>query len=115
MKSKEEIEQLANDYWEGCDNCEENDKYFFIKGFGCAYRQMQQDMANKKYTEQDMIKFAFDTYYQEDMAKKYTEEDVIHLMFNATKWDTFKEGEVGYDMSLSEYIQHCLHKLNKQD
>jgi hypothetical protein len=36
-------------------------------------------------------------------------------MFNASNWDTFKEGEVGYDMSLSEYIQHCLQKLNKQD
>jgi hypothetical protein len=51
-----------------------------------------------------------------DMAdKKYTEEDVIRLMFNATKWDTFKEGEVGYNMTLSEYIQHCLQILNKQD
>ena len=37
-------------------------------------------MADKKYTEQDMIKFAFDTYYQEDMAKKYTEEDVINIV-----------------------------------
>jgi len=93
MKSREEIEQLANDYWEGCDGCDANDKYFFIKGFVCAYIQLQEDMGDKKYTE----------------------DDVIHLMFNASHWDTFKEGEVGYDMSLSEYIQHCLQILNKQD
>ena len=44
-----------------------------------GYKQCQQDMI-EKYTEQDMIKFAFDTYYQEDMAKKYTEEDVINIV-----------------------------------
>lgn len=93
MKSREEIEQLANDYWEGCDGCDANDKYFFIKGFVCAYIQLQEGIGDKKYTE----------------------DDVIHLMFNASHWDTFKEGEVGYDMSLSEYIQHCLQILNKQD
>jgi len=47
--------------------------------------------------------------------KKYTEEDVIRLMFNATKWDTFKEGEVGYNMTLSQYFNYCIHSLNKQD
>jgi len=28
-----------------------------------GYTQCQEDMADKKYTEEDMIKFAFDTYY----------------------------------------------------
>lgn len=40
MKSKEEIEQLAQEW--------------FLK--------YQENMADKKYTEEDMIKFAFDTY-----------------------------------------------------
>ena len=55
MKSKEQIEQLAEHYWEGCDGCDENDKYFFVKGFGCAYRQLKEDMADKKYTQEDVI------------------------------------------------------------
>ena len=55
MKKQEEIEQLANNYWEGCDGCDANDKYFFIKGFGCAYRQLKEDMADKKYTEEDLL------------------------------------------------------------
>ena len=99
MKSKEEIQQLAeqdfNDRQE-CGHYELADlksRDYYYDGFTNGYNQCQEDMADKKYTE----------------------EDVIHLMFNASKWDTFKEGEVGYDMSLSEYIQHCLHKLNKQD
>ena len=58
MKTKEEIEQLANDYWEGCDGCDANDKYFFIKGFGSAYRQLQEDM-DKKYTEDDIKETAY--------------------------------------------------------
>jgi hypothetical protein len=56
MKSREEIEQLANDYWEGCDGCDANDKYFFIKGFVCAYIQLQEGIGDKKYTEKDMLK-----------------------------------------------------------
>lgn len=56
MKSKEEIEQLAEHYWEGCDGCDANDKYFFVKGFGCAYRQLKEDMADKKYTDDDLKK-----------------------------------------------------------
>ncbi len=90
MKSKEEIEQLANEW---------SDDY--EKG---AYR----DIAKRSY----IIAY---TQCQEDMAKKYTEEDVIRLMFNATKWDTFKEEEVGYNMTLSQYFNYCLHSLNKQD
>jgi hypothetical protein len=105
MKTYTEIEKLAFKSYGDT----------LLKGsFIHGYTQCQEDMA-EKYTEQDMIKFAFDTYYQEDMAKKYTEEDVIRLMFNATKWDTFKEGEVGYNMTLSQYFNYCLHSLNKQD
>lgn len=56
MKTKDEIEQLANDHWEGCDGCDANDKYFFIKGFGCAYRQLQEDMSDiSKVTRVEVI------------------------------------------------------------
>ena len=110
MKTKEEIVIQAKAYAESIGNEDGTSAYDYVMG----YTQCQEDMA-EKYTEQDMIKFAFDTYYQEDMAKKYTEEDVIRLMFNATKWDTFKEGEVGYNMTLSQYFNYCLRSLNKQD
>ena len=61
MKSREEIEQLANDYWEGCDGCDANDKYFFIKGFVCAYIQLQEGIGDKKYTEEDIRKVIDET------------------------------------------------------
>ena len=30
------FEKMANDAWEGCDGCDENDKSFFISGFVTA-------------------------------------------------------------------------------
>jgi hypothetical protein len=93
MKSKEEIEQLADNFYPLVTTDLICSPKLVRDGYFKGYTQCQEDNADKKYTE----------------------EDVIHLMFNASNWDTFKEGEVGYDMSLSEYIQHCLQKLNKQD
>ena len=52
MKTLEEIQQLAKDSWEGCDGCDANDEYFFIKGFGCGYRQLREEV----YTKEDMLK-----------------------------------------------------------
>ena len=90
MKTQEEIEQLAEEF---SDDAHGSPTAIFLeKGFIKGYNQCQ-----------------------EDMAKKYTEEDVIRLMFNATKWNTFKEDELGYNMTLSQYFNYCLHSLNKQD
>ena len=83
----------------------------YAEGYRCPATNKNE------YCKHDIIS-AYNNGYtqcQEDMAKKYTEEDVIRLMFNATKWDTFKEGEVGYNMTLSQYFNYCLHSLNKQD
>jgi hypothetical protein len=84
MKSKEEIEQLAaREYWNS--NTESKS---FIKG----YTQCQEDMADKKYTK----------------------EDVINLMFMATRWDTFKDGDVEYGMDMDNFFKYLINSLNKQ-
>jgi hypothetical protein len=52
----------------------------------------------------------------EDMAdKKYTEDDVIKLMSMATKWDTFKDGDVEYEMDMDNFFKYLIDSLNKQD
>jgi hypothetical protein len=33
----EEIKKLAEKDWEGCDGCDENDKYFWINGYVMGY------------------------------------------------------------------------------
>ncbi len=102
MKTKEEIDQLAKDKY--------NDVYYPYarQGFKEGYTQCQEDMV-EKYTEQDMIKFAFDTYYQEDMAKKYTEEDIM----KAVVFGYRQNGRNGHidDEEEKEFIN----SLNKQD
>jgi len=54
MKTKEEIEQLANDYGKSVGNTDGTTAFDFKLG----YTQCQEDMADKKYTEEDMLKFA---------------------------------------------------------
>ena len=47
MKSKEEIEQLAEQYW---DKQPYNEDAYVI-----GYTQCQEDMTDKKYTDEDII------------------------------------------------------------
>jgi len=61
MKSKEEVQQLAtqdfNDRQE-CGHYELADlksRDYYYDGFFNGYTQCQEDMADKKYTEEDMI------------------------------------------------------------
>jgi len=38
-----EIEQLAETQWEGCQGCDENDRYFWINGFVMGYLNARVD------------------------------------------------------------------------
>ena len=112
MKTQKEIEQLAESKYgteigsiRGSNpyDLEADRKNGFIKG----YTQCQEDMV-EKYTEQDMIKFAFDTYYQEDMAKKYTFNQITDAIAMARE---INGKETYYKYSMEE----ILNSLNKQD
>jgi len=37
------VYELAEQSWEGCDGCDENDKYFFMKGFQAGYNRAKPD------------------------------------------------------------------------
>ena len=80
MKSLEEIQQLAKDSWEGCDGCDENDKYFFVKGFGCAYRQLKEDMV--KLLEIEIYKAFMYGQRNGEMMEVGLERDEIEEYFN---------------------------------
>ena len=53
MKGKEEIEYLAEEYADGYSMEEAHASYI---AFQDGYTQCQEDMADKKYTEKDMLK-----------------------------------------------------------
>ena len=83
MKSKEEIEQLAEQYW---DKQPYNEDAYVV-----GYTQCQQDMVDKKYTEEDIkkaIELARETESVRrgalsedwDDIEKYDEMDIIYLL-----------------------------------
>lgn len=61
MKTKEEIEQLAQEIHYEFQNqgLDANGCFNQYQGFIKGYTQCQEDMADKKYTEEDMIAFAY--------------------------------------------------------
>ena len=85
MKNKEEIKQLANiEYWM-------EDEQLERIGFISGYTQCQEDMADKKYTEEDIkkaIELARETESVRrgalsedwDDIEKYDEMDIIYLL-----------------------------------
>ena len=48
----EEIRKLAESAWEGCDGCDENDKYFWINGFIIGYLNARVDNIEEKIESQ---------------------------------------------------------------
>jgi hypothetical protein len=64
MRSKEEIEQLANKYSSLGQAAGLSNREYTLENIAYrrGYEQCQEDMADKKYTKKDMIDFAFDTY-----------------------------------------------------
>jgi hypothetical protein len=52
----DEINKLAEQRWEGCHHCDENDKYFWMNGFMMGYLEARmEDVDEKIKTYQDKI------------------------------------------------------------
>jgi hypothetical protein len=51
----EKLYELAEESWEGCDGCDENDKYFFIKGFQAGYNRAKPDEISAELRYKDGI------------------------------------------------------------
>lgn len=48
----QEVEKLAEDAWEGCQGCDENDKYFWMNGFVIGYLNARVDNIEEKIESQ---------------------------------------------------------------
>ena len=66
----EQLKQLAEESWEGCDGCTEQDKYFWTKGYQAGYNRATpkeisdieiKEMANKSKSifKEDMYRVYF--------------------------------------------------------
>jgi len=47
------VYELAEESWEGCDGCDENDKHFFIKGFQAGYNRAKPDELSNELRYKD--------------------------------------------------------------
>lgn len=90
MKTKEEIELLAEKTYFNVDGFEEEvseSKRHWVGG----YTQCQEDM--KKET--------------------FTREELIQCMSKATRWDTFNENEPEYKMNMDEFFDYIIKQIRK--
>ena len=82
MKSKEEIEQLADDYANNkssSDVFKDAHKNDFIQG----YTQCQEDIADKKYTEEDLrqaIEIGIEYGHQKGYQSYYYIDEIINSL-----------------------------------
>jgi hypothetical protein len=117
MKTKEEIEQLAEKYAEGyrCPATNENEycKHDIISAYNNGYTQCQEDMADEILDE--LEKFTIE--YEKSMAdKKYTEEDIreaIDMARMLSHVSCLEDGE--HRLKYSNTEEDIINSLNKQD
>jgi hypothetical protein len=85
MKSKEEIDELYHKLYSISIDGEDNLHYYsFVEG----YIQCQQDMADKKYTEQDIIEAAyFFATYKIATSREVFDKDIYAFINSLNKQD----------------------------
>lgn len=93
MKTKKEIEKMAtNKYGTSIYSIDE------VEAYKEGYSQCQEDMAEKKYTEEDMCAFI------EFTRNNYTGFGAPHLVYNKGKQEKTKQ-----------IFERFIESLNKQD
>jgi hypothetical protein len=72
------VYELAEQSWEGCDGCDENDKNFWIKGFQAGYNTAKPD----EISDEEILKanIEYNNYFQEKNGSKPPHIQNIHIM-----------------------------------
>lgn len=64
----------------------------------------------EKSTKRSKQKKYTNVMSENSIKRMYSEDEVIKLMGMATRWDTFKEGDVEYSMDMDEFFKYLLNK-----
>jgi hypothetical protein len=83
MKTKEEIEQLAQEWFLNDKSLAYGEEFGFIKG----YTQCQEEMADKKYTEEDIMKAVVFGYRQNGRNGHIDDEEEKEFINSLNKQD----------------------------
>ena len=69
------VYELAEQSWEGCDGCDENDKYFYMKGFQAGYNTAKPDEISDEEIEKEASKlYGVGYLYFSEGAKWYKKQ-----------------------------------------
>ena len=72
-----------------------------------SFAKLINEEKNTKHSKQ---KKYTNVMSENNIKRMYTEHEVIKLMSMATRWDTFKEGDVEYSMDMDEFFKYLLNK-----
>ncbi len=64
----------------------------------------------EKSTKRSKQKKYTNVMSENNIKRMYSEDEVIKLMSMATRWDTFKEGDVEYSMDMDNFFKYLLTK-----
>jgi hypothetical protein len=61
------IYELAEQTWEGCDGCDENDKNFWMNGFQTGYNMKSAEQLPIELTYEERVRWFVNNYYETGM------------------------------------------------
>jgi hypothetical protein len=61
------IYELAEQTWEGCDGCDENDKNFWMNGFQTGYNMKSAEQMPIELTYEERVRWFVNNYYETGM------------------------------------------------
>lgn len=94
------VYKLAEESWEGCDGCDENDKHFWMNGFRTGYNRAKPDVISDEQLENTLhTSGRYDTPNHKDSIMSYgkiCEHDDGYLCEHRRKYiiDLFKKQEI---------------------
>jgi hypothetical protein len=111
------IYELAEEHWEGCDGCDENDKNFFIKGFQAGYNTAKPDgIPRLMYKDGREIR-SYHSPILDELLKETSDEEALRLAKEMNKqpmiFVPYEISDEEIENAWTSYQRECLEKFEK--
>jgi hypothetical protein len=73
------VYELAEQSWEGCDGCDENDKHFFMKGFQAGYNRAKPDEIPRLMYKDGREIRSYHSPILDELLKEISDEEALKL------------------------------------
>jgi organic radical activating enzyme len=111
------VYELAEQSWEGCDGCDENDKNFFIKGFQAGYNTAKPDgIPRLMYKDGREIR-SYHSPILDELLKETSDEEALRLAKEMNKqpmiFVPYEISDEEIENAWTSYQRECLEKFEK--